>query len=272
MAKLLIGYDVEGSRFKEIGESVTEKFLTRMQKVHSELNAPCTLFVLGQTLELNISSFKKLREEKIFDVQQHTYSHISLKTLLQENSKGVRFVPGATIAEIRSDVDRASRGLKKYLEIDCLGLTGPNMHYRGLSDRPDILKVLHEIGIRFVRTYGRNEKDYQPVSLDIQPFWYEVQGFPDMLEIPVQGWQDWLWREEHGWEKTGEFLDYLKSRVDYIVKKDLTWGLMMHDVTCLREDPEMSVVRRFLEYAQKQGVELNCCKDFYEMECAKRAR
>ena len=272
MAKLLIGYDVEGSRFKHMDESITEKFLTKMQKVHSELDASCTLFVLGQTLELNPGAFAKIKGETIFDIQQHTYSHISLKTLLQENSKGVRFVPGASIAEIQADVARANKALRKYLGIDCLGLTGPNMYYRGLADRPDILKALHEIGIRFIRTYGRNERDYQPVSWDIQPFWYEMQGFPDMLEIPVQGWQDWLWREEHGWEKTEEFLDYLKSQIDYIVGKDFTWSLVMHDVTCLREDPEMSIVRRFLEYAQKQKVKLRSCKDFYEMECAKRTR
>ena len=45
----------------------------------------------------------------------------------------------------------------------------------------------------------------------------------------------------------------------------------MHDVTCLREDPEMSVLRRFIEYAKEHGVEIMSCKGFYEAEKAKEA-
>ena len=91
--------------------------------------------------------------------------------------------------------------LRTTLGVECIGLTGPWCYYRGLRDRPDILQVLWEEGIRFTRTDGRNERDWHPVAIDLQPYWYDALGFPEMLEIPIHGWHDCVIRGEVlGWE------------------------------------------------------------------------
>ena len=72
---------------------------------------------------------------------------------------------------------KTSALLAEHLGVQCIGLTGPWCYYRGLRDRPDILQVLWEEGIRFTRTDGRNERDWHPVSLDLQPYWYDA-GLP----------------------------------------------------------------------------------------------
>lgn len=210
MAVLLIGYDVE---HMDSSSGTTCKFLEVAPKLHRELSAPCTFFICGKTLEGNLDAFKKVYAEysDLIDFQQHTYSHVLLKTVFQENEDGVSLFKAGTLEKIREEVAKASALLKGAVGVDCIGLTGPYGYYRGLADRPDILNILHELGIRFTRTYARNERDWQPVSFEVQPFWYEAQGFYDILEFPVQGWQDCLMRGKLGWDNKEGYLNYLKS-------------------------------------------------------------
>ena len=50
---------------------------------------------------------------------------------------------------------KASFLLKKYLNVDCIGLSGPYGYYRGLSDRPEILLILKVIAAVFSLPTGR---------------------------------------------------------------------------------------------------------------------
>lgn len=262
MPALLIGYDVEcpPERADETGH-----FLKQAYRVHTELGAPCTLFVMGKTLESNVGDFQRLRGERLFDFQQHTYSHILLKTVVIEHPTGeVQVVKGGSLEQIREEVDRTNRLLLRYLAVTCLGITGPWGYYRGLSDRPDVLEILHNLGMRFTRTYARNKKDYQPVALKVQPFWYEPQGLPDILEIPVNGWQDVYLRGKYGWKDTQKYLDHVKKDIDYVSDHDLTYSLAQHDWTSILEDPEMTIVQGIIQYAQGKGLEIMSYNEYYE--------
>ena len=45
---------------------------------------------------------------------------------------------------------------------------------RGIvADRPDLLAMLDLANIRYVRSWGRDARGWQPVSFDVQPFFYE---------------------------------------------------------------------------------------------------
>jgi len=263
LATLLIGYDVED---QNPDSKATEHFLKTASKIHRELNAPCTLFICGRTLENNVDAFKKIKAEygDLFDLQQHTYSHVLLKTVFQENEHGKTMFRGGTLEQIREEVRKPTKLLKEHLDVDCIGLTGPYCYYRGLSDRPDILEIIYEIGIRFTRTYARNERDWQPVSFDVQPYWYDTQGFDDVLECPVQGWQDCILRDEIGWGNHDGYLNELKKNLDYIAKHDLVWGYAQHDWSSIREDLDMSITRGMIEYAQSLGVEIKSYLEFYK--------
>jgi len=262
MATLLIGYDVEN---QDPNNDVTKTFLKTVSRLHRELNAPCTLFICGRTLENNVDDFKKVKSEysDLLDLQQHTYSHVLLKTVFQENEKGKTMFRGGTLDQIREEVKKPIEMMKQLLDVDCIGLTGPYGYYRGLSDRPDILEILHGLGIRFTRTFARNQFDWQPLSFKVQPFWYDVQGFDDMLEIPVQGWQDCILRDEIGWENTEGYLNEVKKNLDYIAKNNLVWGYVQHDWSSIKGDPDMSIIRGMIEYARSIGVELKSYIQFY---------
>jgi len=288
MATMLIGYDVE---VQDPLLGITRKFLKQMKKVHSDLDVPCTLFICGKTLEDNVEDFQSLLDDRrLFDIQQHTYSHKLLKTLVYRYEDGkIEIYKGGTLDEIREEVARTNELLRKHLGVRCIGITGPTGCYMGLIDRPDILSILHDLGIRFVRSYHMNIRDYlhwEPLPFDVQPFWYEPQGFPDMLEFPFQGFIDCSWLDSHGYDKREEYLNYVKVCIDYIIEKNLSWSYAQHDWSSItdgnrrrdsdgdtlqalsgianRQDPGMKITRKIIEYALRKGVRIPAYNEYYQ--------
>jgi peptidoglycan/xylan/chitin deacetylase (PgdA/CDA1 family) len=258
MATLLIGYDVESN-----DTGLVENFLNETIKVHREFNAPCTMFVTGKVLKKNFKRFKQLLNERLVDLQQHTYSHKFLfKTIVMDDGKNQQIFRAGHLWQIAHDVRRA-QNIFRELGVKCSGITAPFCYYRGLADRPEVLKILYKNGIRFIRSYGRNQNDWQPVAMEVQPFFYSLQGFSDMMEFPIQGWQDGYWRNTYGWKDVDGYITYLKENIDYIATKELTWGYLQHDFTSLRENPDMRIMREFLSYAIKKGVKINTYKEEY---------
>ncbi|MCU1441594.1 MAG: polysaccharide deacetylase [Rhodoglobus sp.] len=245
----LLGYDVEHQ-----DPAITRAFLSRAVQLHREFDFPATFFVLGETLERNIEQFRQIVGDPLFDVQQHTYTHKPLKTLVQRNSSGVTLIQGGSLERIRDEVTRTSELLASSLGVRCTGLTGPYTYYRGLSDRPDILEILWDCGIRFLRTDGRNHDDWQPVSFDVQPYTYELQGFPQLLEFGIQGWADCLLREEIGWDNHEGYLAELRSNLELVVSRDLDWSYLQHDWSSLRADPELRLTEALLRMTREAGA------------------
>jgi len=269
MATLLLGYDVERM---DPGSDVTRLFLDQATRVHDRYSAPCTLFVVGRTLENNVDAFRKAAERRdLFDIQSHTYSHRLLKTVCQDIDGQISIWRGESIPDIEIEVKRSADVTRELLGIEVKGICGPYCYYRGLSDRPDILEILHANGIRFTRTWGRNEKDWQPVELSLQPFWYEAQGFGDMLEMPIHGWQDCIWRGERGWEDTKGFADYQCELIDEAADKDSVLGLCAHDWSSIREDPELTIVSAILDHARARGLRIMSYNAYYEEALSQRA-
>jgi len=231
------------------------------------LNAPCTLFLCGLTLRREAAACRAFKRSmgRLADFQQHTYTHLRLKTVCEDTGEKITVYPGGTLRQIRSEVRRASAALRDVLGVRCLGLTGPWGYYRGLADRPDILEVLHDEGIRFTRTYARNARDYCPVPWDVQPFWYAPQGRPDMLELPIQGWIDCLYRGRIGWEDLAGYVRHVKRGLDTVARRYLTWGYVQHDWSSIQGDPEMAGTRAIIEHARRRGIEIRTYLQEYRL-------
>jgi peptidoglycan/xylan/chitin deacetylase (PgdA/CDA1 family) len=244
---------------------VTPRFLEQARSLHNRLEVPATLFVVGQTLERWVPQFQAIAGDPLFDIQQHTYSHQLLKTVYIEDGRSVRVVRGVNIAETREVVRKTSALLAEHLGVPCIGLTGPWCYYRGLRDRPDILRVLWEEGIRFTRTDGRNEHDWHPVSLDLQPYWYDALGFPDVLEIPIHGWHDCVIRDEVlGWEDVDGYVDSVRPYIERAAADGKIFSLCQHDWSSIRADPQMRATEALIRYAQDQGLRFMSYRAYYD--------
>jgi len=270
MATLLIGYDVEVQDPKRWEE--TRSFLKVAPQIHQDLKAPCTFFICGKTLENNVREFQKVRDKygDLIDFQQHTYSHVLLKTDVQCHEDGrITIIKGGSLEQIEEEVSKTNELLKKFLGVNCTGLSAPTGCYMGLMDRPDILEILHKLGIRFIRSYHLHKEDFlhwklSTMPFEIQPFWYEPQGFPDILEFPLQGYIDCVWKDIHGYDKTEEYLNLVKTEIDYIVEKNLSWSYAQHDWSSIKGDPKMIITKTIIEYALKKGVNIISYLDYYK--------
>lgn len=260
----LIGYDVESGE-----PDVTARFLERVRVVHEVAGVPATLFVVGRTALRHGPALRELAAHPLFDVQQHTFSHVLLKTVCQENEEGVRVFPGGSLQEAADDVRRGQQALREACGVTCTGLTGPYNYYRGLSDRPDLLRACRDEGIRFLRCDGRDAHDWQPVPLDRQPYWYGPQGFPDLLECCLHGWQDCILRERLGWERTREYVAAVEGWIREAARRGLVYSYCQHDWSSLRADPTLAATAEILT-AAKSALRCLSYRDFYAERLAAR--
>jgi len=273
MSTLVIGYDVENM---DPDSDITRRFLEVATRTHAELDAPATLFLVGVTAENNADAVREALQQGPFELGSHMYSHMLLKTLCQVNEEGTNVYPGGSYGQIVEEVDRSCQVLAEEFGVQCRALCSPWGYYRGLSDRPDLLHILHAAGIRICRTWMRNADDWIPVSLDLQPFWYEPQGFPDMMEFPMTGRHDCNWSEHYGYEpkhfeSPGEFLGYLKTQLDYVNEIDGVWNAAQHDHSTIKYDPQMTIMRGLIEHARSIGMEVLHFSEVHERELAERA-
>lgn len=268
---LLVGYDVEripgrvpGEKWvgRKLREDTTAVFLEKILRLHQELEVPATIFMVGCNVAQHVPALAACRDSGWFEIAQHTWAHYPIKTVVEESPAQV-FLPGLPFDRIEEQIARPVAALREHLGITCGGVTLPYCYYRGLADRPDILELVRRHGLHYVRSYGRNEHDYGPVSWEVQPFWYRRQGFPEILEIPIQGWMDAQWRRERGWENWAAYHEFLKEQTAAVASRGLAWSHVQHDWTSLLEDESLSWTRRFLLHARER-LELLTHDAFYQ--------
>ena len=63
----------------------------------------------------------------------------------------------------------------------------------------------------------------------MQPFTYDEEGYPDILELPFQFWLDVVWFDQHGYDTGPALLEALKGAVDEVAEHDLVYGACFHD-------------------------------------------
>lgn len=248
MATFFIGYDVEHH-----DPQVTRNFLRSARSVHEDIGIPCTLFVVGRTLRESPDAFRELVGHPLFDLQQHTETHLRLKTVYQENEEGVSVFLGGSPEEVRADVGACQRTFEEILGIRPIGLTGPYNYYRGLLDRPDLVKIVRDEGIRVLRCFGRDAHDWQPTPF-FAPFSLAALGFPDVWEYGIHGWQDCILRRGLGWAILDPYFDHVRADVDQVAAADGYFSYCQHDWSSIWADPDLTLTRRILTYVKAAGL------------------
>ena len=261
---LLLAYEVMASDRVERG--VLAPFLMQAARLHKETAVPCTFFVRGELLEPYQADFQRVRDLMggLADFQQATWSGALLKTVCQENHRGLALFPAATLDDCCDEIARAADCMERALGVRPVGLAAPMGAYRGLSDRPDLLNRLDTLDVRFLRSRTRNFRDWYPVAFEVQPYRYAAQGLPHMIEIPGQGWPDCVLKETIRADSPDRYVQYVKKDLDYVAAKRLVWSLMLRDASVIGNDPEMTQVRAIIEYARNLGYAFQTHQAFCE--------
>ncbi len=85
-----------------------------------------------------------------------------------------------------------------------------------------------------------------------------------MLEIPIQGWQDWLWWEVHGWQKVREYIDYVKGILMKIKKRKRVLSWCLHDITMARDCRGPAILEGVVSAARELEIEILTHGQFYQ--------
>jgi peptidoglycan/xylan/chitin deacetylase (PgdA/CDA1 family) len=287
MATLLIGYDTEAAAVGEglarfIGPDVpqyraaldpdsTRRGVALLKQLHEELDAPCTFFLCGRTLLHALDAIEPLAESPLFDIQQHTYSHVVFRDVRYqaEGAEHEAVLPETPHVALREELRLTSELIAKYLGRECIGLRTPFGYYRGLRDRPDLLAIVQETGHRFVTSWGRNADNGNPTPWEVQPFAYAEEGFPDLLEIPFQFWLDGIWFDVNGYGEGRAFRRALEAAVDEVAERDLVFATAFHEWVAVEADEEgTGWIRGLIERARERGVEVASYADYWARTAA----
>ena len=281
MATLLIGYDTESAAVGEglarfLGPEVpqyrlaldpesTRRGVALLARLHEELEAPCTFFVCGRTLLHAPDAFETLAASPLFDIQQHTYSHVVLREVhyRPEGGESEAVLAETPAVALREELGFTSELIRRYLGRECIGLRTPFGYYRGLLGRPDLLRIVADTGHRYVSSWGRNEDNGNPTPW-VQPFDYAEDGFAGILELPFQFWLDGIWFDAHGYGEGRAFRRALEGAIDEVAERDLVFATAFHEWCALAADEEgTGWIRGLLQHARRRGVEIITYTDYW---------
>jgi peptidoglycan/xylan/chitin deacetylase (PgdA/CDA1 family) len=286
VATLLIGYDTESAAVGEglarfLGPEVpqyrgaldpetTRRGVGLLARLHEELQAPCTFFVCGRTLLHALDAIEPLAASPLFDIQQHTYSHVVFRDVRYRafGAEAEAVLPETPRVALLEELAFTSALIRKYLGRECVGLRTPFGYYRGLRGRPDLLEIVAETGHRFVTSWGRNEENGNPTPW-VQPFAYTEEGFPGILEIPFQFWLDGIWFDAHGYREGRAFRKALEGAVDEIADQGLVFATAFHEWCAVEaNEEETGWIRGLIEHARRRGVEITSYSDYWARTAA----
>lgn len=273
---ILFGIDVESANENTLG------FTEHAGALFKELKTPVTWYVTGNSMERYPDVFRAVNSEGFIDIQGHTYSHLLLKTVLMQLPEGLEchgqtgwvMVRGSSPDEIDTDLAKCQNIFIDTLGRPAMAMTTPWAYYRGLGDRPDLLEIVHKHGFRALRSWGRDERDCQPVPLDWKPFFYEPQGFPDILECFIHDYQDdFYWRTFAPPGEDATYGEHLRKVAERVAKEDLTWSLCSHDhgwANPAERKAKSEWFRTILEHALGLGIRFVTVSRYYEEKLAQR--
>ena len=106
MATILVGYDTETAAVGEALSLFTESpnfpryalaldpqkcadALELLTELHADVGVPATLFVCGRTLLHALEAMRTAKASGLFDVQQHTFSHVPFKDIVYSPGPGL---------------------------------------------------------------------------------------------------------------------------------------------------------------------------------------
>jgi hypothetical protein len=279
---LVMGYDWErcgreGDPPHKIqsDRQLAQKGLRIVSQAHQDYDAPLTLFVLGKMLEipdLRASLLKELESphlRSIMDIQGHAYSHRPFKKSPHGNNP-------LESEEIRHELVTTRALIREHLGYEITGLRTPLGYYRGLQGEKDTLRALTELDFAFVSSDLRNEDEsfpspwYDENGAFRQPYFYDRDKYPHLLEIPTQGWTDNALKGQSRTTRVKvhtlrQELEIHLEHLDFALASNLAYTPLCHPWAVATNDEDGFVIRGMLDYAAQKGIQVISYKQLYEL-------
>jgi peptidoglycan/xylan/chitin deacetylase (PgdA/CDA1 family) len=282
MSSVWLGFDTESDVTQwsyqpglPISAAVLAEALAAAERVVAILarhRARATFFLVGRLLEVAGSEYRDLLAGH--DVQCHTYAH----HLIHQ---------GHPLSDSPEEVEEGlRRGLdliEEWFGYRPVGLCAPGGSRTGLRGQPEILRIVWDNGIRFVKADNLGSPETPMLPSRIHPYTYAEDGYPDLWELPGIGWHctltlprgpvgDWPPRAVvPGGPRVGhppltpqDHLAWVRQELDYVRAQGYQFSPSWHPWSLYRFDPQMHVVDFLLDYAAEKGMAVRTYREVWE--------
>lgn len=264
-ARIAITYDLEMSRNFPTWETThwdyekgnldadSKRYAVKAARFVRERGGRIHFFAVGRVFEQEDISWLEEIVKTGHAVGNHTYDHVNV---LARKPEDVQFrfkrapwlLKGATPVEaIADNIRLCTTAMKSRLGIAPNGFRTPGGFTEGLSDRPDVQRLLAAEGFRWISSkYPRHPIDvaeparYLPEPLKAaQPYKYPETG---LVEIPMSPVSD-INAFRNGRWPLPKFLDAIRYALDWTIENRAVFDLLVHPSCIGVVDPQFETMK-----------------------------
>lgn len=238
----LLRYDTEAWEPQKM-----EGFLEKVIQVHRRDGIPATFFCKGATLELMEEQFKgfyeEVKDDGLFDIEDHSYSHI-----------GLGYEQGKPVDVLRADYERSFGVHERVFGVRPIGISicgtsgadGPSLSGFDATEKSRAeLDMVVSLGVRMINSF-LSGVDGSRVFVNYRSLGHpKIMGFPSAYSDTV-----WMWQRQFG-----EPVEYITAEMKNRAEKNEHMPLMLHDWVAWLHSPDqqLSHVSKIVDAARKLG-------------------
>jgi peptidoglycan/xylan/chitin deacetylase (PgdA/CDA1 family) len=244
--------DVEWNYMKGNLDEPTKQYVVETARRVKANGGLIHAFLLGRTLEQeNVDWLKEFLREG-HRLGNHTYDHVNVWTQTPDAlqfrfQRAPWLIEGKTAPEaIRENIRLTERAMQSRLAAAPNGFRTPGGHPNGLIGRPDLQKMLLDLGYRWVSSMAKvvpvapenpTQADFDAIAAAqhaSQPFVYPT----GLVEIPMSPIGDVaaFRRKDKKW-KVGDYLKMLEASLAWTIEHGGVFDLLTHPSIMMWEDP-----------------------------------
>jgi peptidoglycan/xylan/chitin deacetylase (PgdA/CDA1 family) len=225
-------------------------------------------FLVGRALEQeNVDWLKEIIADG-HSVGNHTYDHVNVKAATAQEAQ-FRFrrspwlVEGQSAADVvRENIRLASAAMQSRLGVAPAGFRTPGGFANGLADRPDLQKMLLELGFKWISAKypaHPNSKPGEEPTAEVfkgivkaqdaaQPFVYPG----GLIEVPMSPISD-IGAFRNGRWKLEHFLKAIRMGIEWAIARGSVFDLLSHPGCLYSMDPEFRAIELICELVDRAG-------------------
>lgn len=258
----------------------------KLGQLFSEHNARFTSFVLGKWLDFIVESagLETVRAsflQSSIDVQSHSYTHHSYKDFPDRERR--RMAPTVDQDKVYQKIEKGNKTIEKHLNITPIGLRPPMGNIAPLNKKEDlvILEALKANGMKYICSHMKSGKT-EPNPISVQPFAYTSEEYPEVMEIPANGYFDVHHTQPTRFlvfddEKTNwtpkQFFGYYAGLLNQALeinkktknKTPFFVTLVHHPWAVSQYDPNLDYHKSLLEFCKQKKIKIISLTDVYNL-------
>jgi Polysaccharide deacetylase len=249
-------------------DDATKNYSVEAARIVKERGGLVHFFCVGRVLEQPKVDWLKEIAAAGHPIGNHTYDHVAVKATEPAQTQ-FRFQRAPWLVEglsarqiIKRNIELTSLAMRTRLGLAPNGFRTPGGFANGLDDRPDVQKMLLELGFKWVSSKyplhatGKPEAVPTPevyaaivkAQQDAQPYIYPS----GLIEVPCSPISDVTAFRSTRW-KPGYFLKAIRMAVEWTIATGSVFDFLAHPSCLVVEDPNFEAVKLICDLVKDAG-------------------